>query len=895
MQPLQPLQPSLIEVVNGRRAGSIPGGRESAIGNPFDMKRDEGLRDPVCDAFEVYFDAVVDKGEEPVKAATRLARERNLSIAYAWKRPSRDDFMGVLAFLEERQKQGLKTQIQCFCAPKSCHLDIVKAYLDMKREAALSQAIEAPQLYEWSRYAPVGKGYECSTQGDKRFSALNARLSDGRTIEEAYQLDVKGYRVQGENWQLGKGKPPLKPMPVEALYQQYKTLWQQWADENPVLIETLAIAAKGKVLTDRFAATPISQARALADLLNERALGRSGYAPASPDRITALEPHQVFVFGSNTQGRHGKGAALQAVKFGAEYGNPRGRQGRSYAIVTKDLAKPKDQQRSVSLNEIKAQIGVFLDHAIAHPEHEFLVTQFGCDLAGYSEQEIGSLWVGKAIPTNVRLPQAFLDVLQAEQPVVALEVGMIQTATDICQGQRRGQQPLPTHILSVGSQTEAPPDGLSQFPGRVLRLEFDELDKPKLGLKTATPEQLEAALNFGREARQAGGRLFVHCSAGVRRSPTIALAILADQCDEPTQALETLRKLSPNALLIETTVQLIDTTLGTTFHKTALTVEERPPISLPMTQTTRTDIFIHSGGQTGADYGGLPGAEALNIQTGGVAPHGWITEKGPNPALSTRFGLIEGPPGKSSAQAYYLRTELNVQQTDGTVVFGSVDPTQDRGSALTLELADKHGKPWIQFDVAELIDPVAAAAELREWIIEHNIRVLNVAGNRGSKNPVLESLVQAVIETTCREPFQSLETTLRPVACGILLDPVADWQAETGAVQAMLEQITARLAPQEQLLIYCDNPPQQEWLEAIAQTLGRPQSVSITNEPTQWAGAGQKSWLVCVFQGTAETKKAFEAAASMGLSCLGFDARKRTYFKMASSQQTVAKQPELER
>lgn len=280
---------------------------------------------------------------------------------------------------------------------------------------------EPAAAYQWSRYAPVGKaGYECSTQGDRRFSALYAKLSDGRTIEEAYQLDIKGYRVQGNDWRLGKGKPPLQPMPVEALYSQYKGLWQQWADENSVLMDTLATEAKGKVLTDKFASTPISQARALTELLNERQLTTakiSDQATAglcAPDRITALEPHQVFVFGSNTEGRHGAGAARQAVQFGAEYSNPRGRQGQTYAIVTKDLTKPRDQQlRSVPLDHIESQINEFLSHAIAHPKTEFLVTRFGCALAGYSEAEIGGLWVGKTVPTNVRLPQAFLNVVQA--------------------------------------------------------------------------------------------------------------------------------------------------------------------------------------------------------------------------------------------------------------------------------------------------------------------------------------------------------------------------------------------------------------------------------------------------------------------------------------------------
>ena len=47
----------------------------------------------------------------------------------------------------------------------------------------------------------------------------------------------------------------------------------------------------------------------------------------------------IFVFGSNTEGRHGAGAALYARQHhGAIYGQARGLQGNSYAIVTKDLS-----------------------------------------------------------------------------------------------------------------------------------------------------------------------------------------------------------------------------------------------------------------------------------------------------------------------------------------------------------------------------------------------------------------------------------------------------------------------------------------------------------------------------------------------------------------------------
>lgn len=118
----------------------------------------------------------------------------------------------------------------------------------------------------WARFADGG--YEVSSRGDRRFSALYARLGDGRTIEQAYQLDVKGYRrIGATDWRAGKGRPPLGPMTPDALWEAYLALWQQWARENPASIADLRRRSVGRVLTDRFASTPISQARALAAIL----------------------------------------------------------------------------------------------------------------------------------------------------------------------------------------------------------------------------------------------------------------------------------------------------------------------------------------------------------------------------------------------------------------------------------------------------------------------------------------------------------------------------------------------------------------------------------------------------------------------------------------------------
>lgn len=124
--------------------------------------------------------------------------------------------------------------------------------------------------FTWARRDPGG--YECSTKGDRRFSAFSARLQDGRTIEEWYQCDIKGYEPGGRNWRLGKGKPPLTPCTPEQLYAAYKNLWEIWARQNPTLMLQLAMLAqqKGGVLTDCFASTPINQARALSEILNDQ-------------------------------------------------------------------------------------------------------------------------------------------------------------------------------------------------------------------------------------------------------------------------------------------------------------------------------------------------------------------------------------------------------------------------------------------------------------------------------------------------------------------------------------------------------------------------------------------------------------------------------------------------
>lgn len=164
--------------------------------------------------------------------------------------------------------------------------------------------------------------YEVSTKGDKRFSALNATFKPGTiidganvsnmTIEDVYQKVIK---------KSGKGKAPSKESRLynESLktreeredfsyYEAYLPLWQKWARQNPELIEELREKAKGKVLTDRFADTRVSQARALADILNQSntvkssstpkiSLSTTGYKKGDPQK----HPDVDYVFTENAE------------------------------------------------------------------------------------------------------------------------------------------------------------------------------------------------------------------------------------------------------------------------------------------------------------------------------------------------------------------------------------------------------------------------------------------------------------------------------------------------------------------------------------------------------------------------------------------------------------------
>jgi len=154
---------------------------------------------------------------------------------------------------------------------------------------------------------------------------------------------------------------------------------------------------------------------------------------------------------------------------------------------------------------------------------------------------------------------------------------------------------------------------------------------------------------------------------------------------------------------------------------------------------------VISGGQTGADQGGLRAAEAFGLETGGWAPAAFMTENGPEPSLGDRYGLQE-----TVSSGYIMRTFKNVENADGTIRFAT--DFSSAGEVCTLNAIEDYEKPYIDVEVDIEWSDKADFDKVIKWIIDNNITVLNVAGHRETKCPGIGLFV----ETFMTEVFKQL-------------------------------------------------------------------------------------------------------------------------------------------
>ena len=144
-------------------------------------------------------------------------------------------------------------------------------------------------------------------------------------------------------------------------------------------------------------------------------------------------------------------------------------------------------------------------------------------------------------------------------------------------------------------------------------------------------------------------------------------------------------------------------------------------------------LCIQSGGQTGADRAALDWALDRGFPHSGWCPRGRLAEDGP---LPQRYQLQE-----TSSPKYVQRTRLNVEDSDGTVIL-SLAAELTGGSLLTARMAEKARKPLLHLVARE----PGPGQQLRAFVQEHGIGVLNVAGPRESGEPGIYAFVREVLD-----------------------------------------------------------------------------------------------------------------------------------------------------
>lgn len=257
--------------------------------------------------------------------------------------------------------------------------------------------------FKWARTAE--NGYEVSTRGDKRFSALVATFKKGtvidgvdvggRTIEDVYQSVIKKSRkgqAPTKDSKLYIETPKSNPFNISSVEESkrkqfaenkgeyssyikaislsnkskeeredfsytegYLPLWQEWAKQNPELIDELRIKAKGKTLTDQFANTRVSQARALAEILNSQSSGvkattldESLSSSFDTPRITSVEEQQKVDLLFDPKTRRDR-VTLIARFFSNEVDN-------ALQEITDSLKRRIDDASGVEKEELQAEL-----------------------------------------------------------------------------------------------------------------------------------------------------------------------------------------------------------------------------------------------------------------------------------------------------------------------------------------------------------------------------------------------------------------------------------------------------------------------------------------------------------------------------------------------------------
>ena len=157
--------------------------------------------------------------------------------------------------------------------------------------------------------------------------------------------------------------------------------------------------------------------------------------------------------------------------------------------------------------------------------------------------------------------------------------------------------------------------------------------------------------------------------------------------------------------------------------------------------------IVISGGQSGADQGAWRAAQACGIETGGWMPLHFMTEHGPDGSLGRLYSAKAMP-----TESYAARTARNVRESDGTLWIGT---TGTPGAKTTLEVCELWRKPVMLVTPSDIVLPSDVVAWQRR---NPEIKRLNIAGNRESKNPGIGARVERFLNAVFKRVNEPAHT-----------------------------------------------------------------------------------------------------------------------------------------
>lgn len=146
-------------------------------------------------------------------------------------------------------------------------------------------------------------------------------------------------------------------------------------------------------------------------------------------------------------------------------------------------------------------------------------------------------------------------------------------------------------------------------------------------------------------------------------------------------------------------------------------------------------LKVISGGQTGADLGGLRAAKQYGIPTGGCAAVGFKTENGVFRELESFYFLHD------KGYDYVKRTEENVKESDITFIYA--DNLESAGTKLTIKMCKKHHKPYRINTPSHVVSDFLV--KMNKIVDPESEYIVNIAGNRESVAPGIRERTERMV------------------------------------------------------------------------------------------------------------------------------------------------------